>query len=97
MESQWISGDREFALAWRFEIRNGYPRRNSGPGRGPAARSKLRKNRAQGRLASVLLETGLSDDRNLMRHNAKTDRVTNTGPTGARRAWVSGLADGVHQ
>jgi hypothetical protein len=85
------------ALAWRVGVRNGCPRQNSGPGRGPAARSKLRKNRAQGRLASVLLETGQSDDCNLMRHNRTTDRVTNTGPTGARRAWVSGLTGGVPQ
>jgi hypothetical protein len=55
------------------------------------------KNSAKGSMASILLETGQSDDCNLMRHSGTTDGLTNTGPTDPRRALVSGPTGGVPQ
>jgi hypothetical protein len=42
-------------------------------------------------VASILLETGQSNNGNLVSLNGTIDRVMNKGPTGARRASVKGL------
>ena len=46
---------------------------------------------AKGSMASILLETGQSNDANLVSLNGTSDLVMNKGPTGARRASVNGL------